>query len=88
MTSAVRKTLRNGDKIIVTRNMTPEGLRNNTNLYGMVGVITDKKLESKSPKHVHSRFKVCFGEGIYRDCTAYGCEKIVEDADGFMKVLR
>lgn len=87
MTEKVRKTLRNGDKVIVTRHITPYG-RDDTSLYGMIGVVKDKKYENKSPEHAYTCFDVYFGNNIWRHCTAYNCNKVVEDPNGFISVLK
>ena len=87
MTGKVRKTLRNGDKVIVTKHLTPFG-KDKINLYGMIGVVNDKSYINKSPEKAYSMFKVYFGNNIWRHCAAYNCNKVVEDANGFLKVLK
>lgn len=91
MTEKVRKTLRHGDKIIVTKKISPIMGTNKSiyisNLQGRIGVIADKNFENKCPEHAHTSFNVYFGGNVWGSLTAYCCNKIVEDNDGFMRVL-
>lgn len=87
MTKKVRKTLRNGDRVIITKHITPFG-QDRTNLYGMIGVIKDKNYINKSPENAYTMFKVDFGNNMFAYCTAYCCNKVIENTDGYISVLK
>lgn len=89
MKAKERMSLRYGDKVIVTKNMTSFG-RNGEQLYGKIGtVVEDKRINfPMPPTHAHTSFMVDFGNGIYTYCCGYNCNKLTQDTNGFISVER